>query len=316
MTVELRQVGVWRTAAGLGPELAVEVEALGYGAIWIGGSPPGDLALAESLLGRHRADRGRHRHRQHVGDPGRRRSPSPTTGSRRRYPGRFLLGVGHRAPGGRPRSTAARTPRSSTTWTGWTRAEVPVTGRALAALGPEGAAAGRRADRRRAPVPDHAGAHPAGPRAARRRRAARARSRRWCWTPTPSGPARSAARSSTAATWPAQLHLQPAAAGLDRRRPGRRRQRRADRRAGRARRRGDGGRPAHRAPRRRRRPRLRAGAHGRRRRPAAGAARAGRGALRPDAADRRSRGARSTQLRPSGAGRARARRHAGAAAGR
>lgn len=32
------------------PELAPEIEALGYGAIWIGGSPPGDLAVIEQLL--------------------------------------------------------------------------------------------------------------------------------------------------------------------------------------------------------------------------------------------------------------------------
>jgi hypothetical protein len=27
-----------------------EVEALGYGTIWVGGSPPGDLAFVEHLL--------------------------------------------------------------------------------------------------------------------------------------------------------------------------------------------------------------------------------------------------------------------------
>jgi probable F420-dependent oxidoreductase len=32
------------------PELATEVEALGYGAIWLGGSPGGDLTIVESLL--------------------------------------------------------------------------------------------------------------------------------------------------------------------------------------------------------------------------------------------------------------------------
>jgi hypothetical protein len=50
MTVNLGSYGVWRTATGLGPELASEIERLGYGAIWIGGSPPADLELAESML--------------------------------------------------------------------------------------------------------------------------------------------------------------------------------------------------------------------------------------------------------------------------
>ncbi|MBK1784766.1 LLM class F420-dependent oxidoreductase [Prauserella cavernicola] len=50
MAVKLGKYGIWRGAGGLTPELAVEVEKLGYGAIWIGGSPPADLELAESLL--------------------------------------------------------------------------------------------------------------------------------------------------------------------------------------------------------------------------------------------------------------------------
>src|SRR5699024_54572 len=50
MTIELGKVGIWRHAAGLSPELAVQIERLGYGAVWIGGSPPADLELAERLL--------------------------------------------------------------------------------------------------------------------------------------------------------------------------------------------------------------------------------------------------------------------------
>ncbi|MGP4016461.1 LLM class F420-dependent oxidoreductase [Saccharopolyspora sp. 5N708] len=50
MTVSLGKIGIWRTVAGLHPDLAVEVEKLGYGTIWIGGSPPADLTLAERLL--------------------------------------------------------------------------------------------------------------------------------------------------------------------------------------------------------------------------------------------------------------------------
>src|ERR1035441_8715278 len=43
---ELGKIGVWRSAAQLSPELAVTLERLGYGAIWIAGSPAGDLRLA------------------------------------------------------------------------------------------------------------------------------------------------------------------------------------------------------------------------------------------------------------------------------
>ena len=50
MGIELGRIGIWRHATGLTPELAAEVEALGYGAIWIGSSPGGDLRLAEQLL--------------------------------------------------------------------------------------------------------------------------------------------------------------------------------------------------------------------------------------------------------------------------
>ena len=50
MTVEFGRIGIWRRRDQLTPRLAKEVEALGYGAIWIGGSPPADLFLAEELL--------------------------------------------------------------------------------------------------------------------------------------------------------------------------------------------------------------------------------------------------------------------------
>jgi probable F420-dependent oxidoreductase len=50
MSIELGKIGIWRHASGLTPEVLAEVEALGYGAIWVGGSPPGDLGVIESLL--------------------------------------------------------------------------------------------------------------------------------------------------------------------------------------------------------------------------------------------------------------------------
>jgi probable F420-dependent oxidoreductase len=50
VTIELGRFGIWLQAYRLTPELAAEVEKAGYGAIWIGSSPSGDLTLPEHLL--------------------------------------------------------------------------------------------------------------------------------------------------------------------------------------------------------------------------------------------------------------------------
>ncbi len=50
MAIQLGRFGVWRHEAGATPEFAAEVEALGYGALWIGGSPDGELELVERVL--------------------------------------------------------------------------------------------------------------------------------------------------------------------------------------------------------------------------------------------------------------------------
>jgi probable F420-dependent oxidoreductase len=50
MYEELGKYGVWRPDRTTTPELAATVEKLGYGALWIGGSPGGDLKLIEDLL--------------------------------------------------------------------------------------------------------------------------------------------------------------------------------------------------------------------------------------------------------------------------
>ena len=50
MSIELGKVGIWRHPSGLTPEIAAEAEALGYGAIWLGGSPDGDLGVVDPLL--------------------------------------------------------------------------------------------------------------------------------------------------------------------------------------------------------------------------------------------------------------------------
>jgi probable F420-dependent oxidoreductase len=46
----LGKFGIWRGATQTTPELAAALERLGYGALWLGGSPDGDLAVADELL--------------------------------------------------------------------------------------------------------------------------------------------------------------------------------------------------------------------------------------------------------------------------
>jgi probable F420-dependent oxidoreductase len=46
----LGRFGIWRTATDLTPDLAAGLEQLGFGALWAGGSPGGDLAHIERLL--------------------------------------------------------------------------------------------------------------------------------------------------------------------------------------------------------------------------------------------------------------------------
>lgn len=46
---DLGAYGVW-TGGPVTPEQAAEIEKLGYGAIWVGGSPPADLTFVEPIL--------------------------------------------------------------------------------------------------------------------------------------------------------------------------------------------------------------------------------------------------------------------------
>ena len=89
---ELGRVGVW-TFGTPGPEQAAEIEKLGYGSLWVGGSPAADLSFVEPILQQTRtlqvatgivniwtADAAE------VADSYHRIEKA--------YPGRFLLGVG------------------------------------------------------------------------------------------------------------------------------------------------------------------------------------------------------------------------------
>jgi len=50
MNIELGQYGIWQRASDVTPDAASEIESLGYGALWIGGSPPGDLQVVDEVL--------------------------------------------------------------------------------------------------------------------------------------------------------------------------------------------------------------------------------------------------------------------------
>jgi probable F420-dependent oxidoreductase len=47
----LGRFGIWRGGSQLTPELAAAIEGAGFGALWVGGSPGGDLIQVEDLLG-------------------------------------------------------------------------------------------------------------------------------------------------------------------------------------------------------------------------------------------------------------------------
>jgi len=47
---QLGRFGIWRSASLVTPQLAADIERLGFGTLWLGSSPAGDLAQAEELL--------------------------------------------------------------------------------------------------------------------------------------------------------------------------------------------------------------------------------------------------------------------------
>ena len=86
-------VGVWRHSGGLPPELAVELERLGYGRIWIGGSPDGGLASAEVLLDAT-STIGVATGIVNIWQDDARTVAASFRRLEERHPGRFLLGIG------------------------------------------------------------------------------------------------------------------------------------------------------------------------------------------------------------------------------
>jgi probable F420-dependent oxidoreductase len=134
MSIELGKIGIWRHSSGLTPEVLAEVEALGYGAIWVGGSPPGDLKIIENILDAT----------DHIavatGILNVWKDDAATVGASYhrladRHPGRFLLGLGI----GHPEATQEyQKPYDKLVsyLDELDELEVPAEGRALAALGP------------------------------------------------------------------------------------------------------------------------------------------------------------------------------------
>lgn len=47
----LGRIGVWRAVSQVTADLAAGIERLGYGALWLGGSPASDLSVVDELLG-------------------------------------------------------------------------------------------------------------------------------------------------------------------------------------------------------------------------------------------------------------------------
>jgi len=89
----LGRFGVWRSANLVTPQLAADLERLGFGTLWLGSSPAGDLIQAEELLDATTTLTLATSIVNMWQD-----QPEDVAGSfarvQRRHPGRFLLGVG------------------------------------------------------------------------------------------------------------------------------------------------------------------------------------------------------------------------------
>lgn len=130
------RVGLWRSGSLLTPDVAAAVERLGFGAIWIGGSPAADLAVAERLLDAT----------QHMtvatGIVNIWEAPAQEVAAsfrrlEQRHPGRFVLGIGIGHPEALGR-TYQKPFAALTAYLDTLDAEgVPVQRRVISALGPK-----------------------------------------------------------------------------------------------------------------------------------------------------------------------------------
>jgi probable F420-dependent oxidoreductase len=131
----LGRFGVWRSGGQLTPELAVSLERFGFGALWVGGSPSGDLVLVEQLLDATTTltlATGI----MNIWQDGAHEVAASFKRVESRHPGRFLLGVG----AGHPEATQ-RYAKPYETLVGYVDVlldeGVPASNLVLAALGPK-----------------------------------------------------------------------------------------------------------------------------------------------------------------------------------
>lgn len=131
---DLGRFGVWTFGAPK-PEQAAEIEKLGYGAVWVGGSPAGDLAFVEPILAATETLQ------VATGIVNVWTAPADEVAEayhrvEKAYPGRFLLGIGI----GHPEHTEEyRKPYDVLVeyLDALDAAKVPTSRRVLAALGPK-----------------------------------------------------------------------------------------------------------------------------------------------------------------------------------
>jgi probable F420-dependent oxidoreductase len=131
---DLGRYGVWTFGAPK-PEQAVEIEKLGYGAIWIGGSPAADLEIVDPILEQTETLQ------VATGIVNVWRAPADEVAEayhriEEAYPGRFLLGIGI----GHPETNEAyRSPYDALVeyLDALDAAKVPTSRRVVAALGPK-----------------------------------------------------------------------------------------------------------------------------------------------------------------------------------
>jgi probable F420-dependent oxidoreductase len=131
---DLGRFGVWLPTRSITPDLAAQIEALGYGAVWIGGSPDADLAWVDPALAQTTSLQ------LATGIVNIWSAPAPAVAEsyariESAHPGRFLLGVG---VGHRERTEEYVKPYDALVsyLDALDAAMVPTSRRVLAALGP------------------------------------------------------------------------------------------------------------------------------------------------------------------------------------
>src|ERR1700723_898474 len=135
LKLDLGRYGVWLPSRSISPSLAQQIESLGYGAAWIGGSPDADLAWVEPALAETSSLQ------LAAGSINICASPAADVAEsyhriESAYPGRFLLGVGV----GHPEHTGDyKKPYDALVeyLDELDSASVPTSRRVLAALGPK-----------------------------------------------------------------------------------------------------------------------------------------------------------------------------------